>query len=225
MNYVDYCAKTGLTTKSASARRLTPHANVPSRGNEILRYAVPELTPDGTCSIAEKLAVEPYDLRHILYIETSQAESAAIKQINKLYGYIAAAQRTLKADWLGIYQSVIRSDGTSVLVKLAYVGKPSRAEFPLTEDFALLSNNSKVGLSGKAVLIKDVAAHEGPYYICDGSVQSELCLPIFNRSGDKVVGIIDAESFEKNHFSDDKAAVAAQLCLNLANHLPLSIPR
>ena len=32
----------------------------------------------------------------------------------------------------------------------AYVGAPSRAEFPLTEEFARTSNNSTVGLSGKA---------------------------------------------------------------------------
>lgn len=225
MNFVDYCTKTGLGTTLTANTRLTPRADVKRSGGDVLNYSVPELTPDGTCSVAEKLAAEPYDLRRILHIKDSRSEGAAIEQINALYGYIAAAQRTLHADWLGIYQSVIRADGVPVLVKLAYVGKPSRAEFPLTDDFALLSNNSKVGLTGKAVLIKDVAVHEGPYYICDGLVQSELCLPIFNRSSDKIIGIIDAESFEKNHFSDDNVALAVRLCLELADILPLDIPR
>ena len=32
----------------------------------------------------------------------------------------------------------------------------------------------------------------GPYYVCDGKVNSELCAPIFSADGDMVVGIIDA---------------------------------
>jgi len=67
--------------------------------------------------------------------------------------------------------------GRGVLVKEAYVGEPSRAEFPLTESFAERSNNSSVGLSGEAVLVEDVAEHDGPYYECDDSVRSGSAVP------------------------------------------------
>ncbi len=39
------------------------------------------------------------------------------------------------------------------LVKEAYVGEPSRAYFPLTEEFALTSNNSTAALRQHAIVI------------------------------------------------------------------------
>ncbi len=106
-----------------------------------------------------------------------------------------------------------------MLVKLAYRGLPSRAEFPLTPDFATNSNNSTVGLSGQGRVIEDVdeyVAGGGAYYTCDGDVQSEACLPLFSAhpapspspspspahlTTPAVIGIIDAESTHKKFFS------------------------
>ena len=48
--------------------------------------------------------------------------------------------------------------GIPVLVKLAYVGRPSRAEFPLTKEFAEKSTNSTVGLTGRATVIASLIA-------------------------------------------------------------------
>lgn len=125
-------------------------------------------------------------------------------------------------------------DRTPVLVKEAYVGEPSRAIFPLTEDFAQMSNNSWVGINGKGKLIQDVASYTGPYYgkkkkkaffgselsfgnnmlECSNKVQSELCLPILLKNG-KVGGIIDAESWKTNYFDEEKIGHIAQICLDL----------
>jgi L-methionine (R)-S-oxide reductase len=88
------------------------------------------------------------------------------------------------------------------LVKLAYRGSPSRAEFPLTEEFAAHSNNSSVGLTGHARVIQDVvsyAAAGGQYYTCDPSVMAEVCLPLFCNG--HVCGIIDAETAVKDFFT------------------------
>ncbi len=105
------------------------------------------------------------------------------------------------------------------LVKLAYRGTPSRAEFPLTEEFASHSNNSRVGLSGHARIIQDVAAYValgGEYYTCDPTVQAEACVPVLDCYN--VVGIIDLETQTKQHFSPHimcvvvaAALVAAQI--------------
>jgi hypothetical protein len=42
------------------------------------------------------------------------------------------------------------------LMKLAYTGAPSRAYFPLTEEFAKSSNNSTVAMTGNTGIIQDV---------------------------------------------------------------------
>jgi len=59
-------------------------------------------------------------------------------------------------------------------------------------------------MEGKSKLIQDIEAYQGPYYICDGLVMSEMCVPIFNPEG-KVIGIIDAESHQKNFFTPKNA--------------------
>ena len=100
------------------------------------------------------------------------------------------------------------------LVKLAYVGRPSRAIFPLNSLFHTISNNSWVAMEGRPKLIQDVAAYDGPYYACDGDVQSELCAPILGDDG-AVLGIIDAESFQKGHFDAQRAADILQACADL----------
>ena len=103
---------------------------------------------------------------------------------------------------LGVYKRIAKADGSEVLVKLAYRGAPSRAEFPLTEAFAKQSNNSRVGLSGEARVIQDVASYVsggGEYYSCDGNVASEACLPLYGEDG-FVCGIIDVEAFASGFF-------------------------
>ena len=89
---------------------------------------------------------------------------------------------------------------------------PSRAEFPLTEAFAEYSNNSRVGLTGWAVLIEDVKAWRaegGGYYECDPKVMSEVCLPVQGQD-DNVLGILDAEASSAGFFTPE-AGVAGRV--------------
>ncbi len=189
--------------------------------HDLLSYVVPELTPDGTCSASKKLADAPYDLREILGVTNNDEEGAIVKQIQALHDLLEGTQQQLNADWLGIYQVATNKDGVPVLVKLAYQGLPSRAEFPLTEEFAHLSNNSTVGLTGKGVVIQDINEHGGAYYVCDAQVASEACLPIYNSDYTRVIGIVDAESFTVKHFNSYNLALVAKLCEQLSAYLPL----
>lgn len=169
------------------------------------QYEVPELGEGGSCSLFGKLAAEPYDLTTILAGKTP-ANHALLARLTAISRYY---QSHSKSNWFGIYQKRQNSAGETVLVKLSYFGEPSRAEFPLTPDFAAISNNSSVGLSGKARIINDVPAYlqqGGEYYTCDPKVLAEACLPLLNEAG-HVVGIIDSEAFEKDVFYGDELAL------------------
>ncbi len=181
-------------------------------------YPVPRLTEDGTCSVVDELDSEPYDLAPILGGRSDQAT----RRLALLERLVERAQETTGADWIGIYQRRASPAGGEVLVKLAYVGRPSRAEFPLTREFAERSTNSTVGLTGRATIIDDVARHVeagGGFYVCDDGVQAEACLPILEASG-TVAGIVDAEARPKGFFGPGRLAVLAALALVAQATLP-----
>jgi GAF domain-containing protein len=180
--------------------------------NALYRYPVPMLSDDGACSLIDELAPTPYDLAPII----GGRSANNTRKLLLLHQLVGRATEVLGADWLGIYQRRGSVDGVEVLVKLAYRGRPSRAEFPLDAEFARGSSNSSVGLSGKALLIDDIEAYKlagGGYYICDDKVQSEVCLPIFAVGTNRLVGIIDAEAATRQFFTADRVAVLAALSL------------
>ena len=182
------------------------------------QYQVPELGEGGACSLFGHLSDEPYDLTAILGGKTD-ANQQALQVLNNIAAFY---QQQSGLDWFGIYQARANVHGERVLVKLAYYGAASRAEFPLNTEFAKISNNSTVGLSGKAKVINDVAAYlgtGGEYYTCDPKVQAEACLPLYDQSG-KIVGIVDAEDFNKNVFTADAMALLVAVCLTIPALLP-----
>jgi putative methionine-R-sulfoxide reductase with GAF domain len=184
----------------------------------LYRYPVPMLTEDGSCSIVDQLAPVSYDLAPILGGRSDQT-TRRLALIGRL---IARAQETTGADWIGIYQRRVNATGLPVLVKLAYVGRPSRAEFPLTAEFAERSTNSTVGLTARTAVIDDVAKHVeagGGFYVCDDGVQSEACVPIL-ADNCEVAGIVDAEAKPKSFFGAERLAVIAALAIVSAAVLP-----
>ncbi len=208
-------------TQSESAIVETVFAKqVPLQDGETIEklytYPVPKMSVDGSCSILEEQAEASYNLAStfgIAYDYKTLKDHAQSKRLWHLDQVISALQQQTKADWLGVYRKIKKLSGEEILVKEAYTGIFSRAEFPLTQEFAQKSNNSTVGLSGKAVLIADVFAHAGPYYKCDGKVRSEFCAPIFHNN--KIIGIIDAEAFEPNFFTEEKVYQIAAVCHDL----------
>eukprot|EP00042_Codosiga_hollandica_P057381 m.849336 g.849336 ORF g.849336 m.849336 type:complete len:239 (-) comp59573_c0_seq2:250-966(-) len=201
------------------------HAAVPALSAQdttaLFTYIVPAPSHDGTCGRKKVYAAEPFDLRVHLGLSTESFEGLTdhpqAARLHRLRALMQQLARLTGAEWIGVYRRVQNPAGQDVLLKEAYFGAYSRAEFPLTEEFARGSNNSKVGLTGRAVLISDVGTHEGAYYECDASVQSELCLPIFNASG-RVTGIIDAEAFRPGHFTSQVAGMLAEVCIDLPQH-------
>jgi putative methionine-R-sulfoxide reductase with GAF domain len=179
--------------------------------NALYTYPVPMLTEDGTCSIVDQLAPVAYDLTAILGGRGEQA-TRRLALLGRLVGRV---RETTGADWAGIYQRRSNAKGEPVLVKLAYAGSPSRAEFPLTTAFAERSTNATVGLTGRATVIDDVARHVeagGGFYVCDDGVQSEACVPILDDSR-QVTGIIDVEARPKGFFGWERLSVIAALAL------------
>jgi len=181
-------------------------------------YRVPLLTEDGTCSVVDQLAPVPYDLGAIL----GGRSERTTRRLALLERLVERVQETTGADWVGVYQKRAGVAGEPVLVKLSYVGRPSRAEFPLTTEFAERSTNSTVGLTGRSTVIDDVSKHVeagGGFYVCDDGVQSEACVPILDGAR-QVVGIIDAEAKPKGFFGAERLAVVAALAITAAAALP-----
>ncbi|MDF0607115.1 hypothetical protein HZU77_015945 [Neisseriaceae bacterium TC5R-5] len=185
----------------------------PALSSAVFRYPVPILNDDGSCSLSGELADAPYDLAPLWAGETPEA----LALLTNLHALLHSVNNQIAVSWLGIYRKVGKGKEAK-LVKLAYQGLPSRAEFPLTEAFAEHSNNSRVGLTGWAVLVDDVAqwqAAGGGYYTCDPKIQSEVCLPILAED-DNVLGVVDAESVETAYFSPQRQVWLAALAIVLA---------
>jgi L-methionine (R)-S-oxide reductase len=188
------------------------------KANSLYTYPVPMLSEDGTCSIVDEMAPVPYDLTAILGGRSEQTT----RRLALLERLLERAQETTGAEWIGIYQRRVNSAGVPVLVKLSYVGRPSRAEFPLTTEFARRSTNSTVGLTGRATVIDDVAKHVeagGGFYVCDDGIQAEACVPILDGAR-AVAGIIDAEAKAKGFFGAERLVVIAALALVVPAVLP-----
>lgn len=183
-------------------------------------YEIPKLGPNGACSITHEKEEKPYNLASTLDLKFNTGTLRNHPQtlrLSRLYEIVKRLKKRARVDWLGIYRTVVKSNGEKVLVKEAYEGAFSRAEFPLTREFAKTSNNSTVGLSGKAVYFQDLKTYSGPYYECDSEVQSEFCVPILTPNGE-IQGIIDAESFHKNHFNPAVLLEITKVAMDLGNH-------
>jgi len=187
-----------------------------SSQKSLYTYYTPKLGANNSCSLSHELEESPYDLREIL-----GGESEKTTQILKnLYHIIEIISYKHSIDWIGIYQKRKNINGDFVLVKLAYIGEPSRAEFPLNEKFAKTSNNSMVGLLGTEIIVENISDYKGPYYQCDAKVKSEFCSAILGKNKN-IIGIIDAESFQKNFFKKEILKDLRELCLNITeNNLP-----
>ncbi|MEP7154167.1 MAG: GAF domain-containing protein [Betaproteobacteria bacterium] len=184
----------------------------------LYRYEVPLLSEDGSCSLIEEMDPLLHDLAKTLGGE-NESTTRKLKMLNIM---VTRAMMVTGTDWVGIYQRRRGPSGNEMLAKLAYRGRPSRAEFPLKAEFAKGSTNSTVGLSGQAKVIDDVAAYTaegGGFYVCDDAVQSEICIPILDDSG-AVLGIIDAEASPKAFFNADRQAAIVAMALVAAALLP-----
>ena len=183
----------------------------------IFTYKIPKLGEGGSCSLFGELEDKPFRLDEALN-DFNQESALYIAQLKTLIDVCVEASNI---DWLGIYQarSALQENH---LLKLAYHGAPSRPVFPLNDEFAQISNNTQVGLSGKAKVIQNVEAYlkeGGGYYTCDPKVKSEICLPLFSTNRE-IVGIIDAEAFSCDFFNKEILSMCVALCCVAPLYLP-----
>lgn len=215
MNTTEYLDAIGLETETVvdkffldELKMVEPEATTLTGEDKerYYSYPIPKIMGDDTCSLPDQLEEQPYDLRKHFN------DDKMIVFFNRI---VELLQEQTAAEWVGIYKKI-----DNKLVKLAYRGTPSRPEFPLTEDFAKKSNNSKVGMTGKAIVVKNVQewVEEGKaYYNCDSKVKSELCIPIL--IGGKIWGIFDLEAFDKSHFTERRICTVVETCLYLEKYL------
>ena len=196
------------------------------QAHPVWQYSVPLLGEGGTCSLFGELDPEPFSLQSVL----NEDQLALVPQVQAIVDWV---KEKTNLDWFGIYLKRQTQESDYVLTKLAYFGAPSRAEFPLTQQFAQISNNSKVGLTGEERVINDVCAYTaqgGEYYTCDPKVQSELCWPILTLDlqdkispaayqDEHILGIIDAECFETDCFDAQTQAIFRAVCRKLSQLL------
>lgn len=230
MDPADYLTRAGLTLPEQAVRDAqrglwgvledVRKASIPASPhalNRLYTYPVPKLSADGSCSLVDELEPKPFDLATVL----GGRGMKTTLSLMVLSGFVEAATKGTGLDWLGVYQLRSTAAGRA-LVKLAAKGVPSRAEFPVTDEFAKKSTNVVVALSGKAQVIADVRAHAksgGAYYECSPTVQSEACVPIFDRAG-TLVGIVDAEDSKPNRFDPETLGWVVALACEAGAHLP-----
>jgi putative methionine-R-sulfoxide reductase with GAF domain len=179
-------------------------------------YDIPKISADGSCSILEEKNEKPYNLAETFGLSYDLEELVRHPQTIRLWRLQQIVKKLFtetETNWLGIYRKIKNIKRELVLIKESYQGIMSRPEFPLTKNFAKKSNNSTVGLTGKAIILQDIFFHKGPYYKCDGNVQSEFCLPIISKKN--ILGIIDAESFQKNFYTNARILQIAKVAFDL----------
>lgn len=234
MNHESYLRAVGLpeyadsapdaVDRGASLVARPPHATVDRETVEDRYvYPVPERGEDAD---GAGLADEPYNLAPVCGLEYDPERLRDHPNTARLVALDETVRRLAEEtnpDWLGVYRRATDPDGQDVLVKEAYVGKHSRAEFPLTASFADRSNTVAVARSGEAVVVDDVQDYDDPYYECDDSVRSECCCPVL--AGENVVGVVDAEAHEPGFFTDERVATVAGTCASLADSDLLTPPR
>ena len=220
-----YLRRTGLSCDIASPAPLNrfveealgnvPPPLSPKAAESLFTYSVPKLAEGAACARTKE--TENYSLLRLNGLQQgdpSLPTHPTTLRLWRLNEVVDRIQQTLGAEWVGIYRRFVGIGGGELLVKEAYRGAISRAEFPLTEEFAQQSNNAMVGLTGQAILVDDVEGYSGPYYACDGRVQSELCVPIFSPEGE-VIGIIDVEAWTKRFFTREKVRQIAKVAVDL----------
>jgi putative methionine-R-sulfoxide reductase with GAF domain len=95
--------------------------------------------------------------------------------------------------WVGIYEV----DHDAGLVKNIVWSGPGAPEYPV---FSVTKGLTSAAISGhKSINIGDVTA-DPRYLTAFGSTRSEIIVPIFDSSGQKVVGTLDVESEYPNAF-------------------------
>lgn len=143
-------------------------------------------------------------------VSIAQAEANSIDELLKSVTYIIG--EVFYTDNLGVL--LLEEDGKTLYQHASYCGiSPTMApeRFPITEGIT-----GQVARTGKPLRIGDVRTCKD-YIETTPEVRSELCVPI--KIGERVLGVINAESRELNAFSEDDERLLATIASGLANSI------
>jgi hypothetical protein len=138
------------------------HAGETADMESLYLYKVPVLAPGGmACAYPQRLDPVPHNLALNLFPSATEENWKQVvaeqgrevtQSLLRLANWVKVLAEATSSDWLGVYK-LVTLGGESHLLKLAYVGAPSRPIFPLTPKWCEVSNNSWVGTNGKARVI------------------------------------------------------------------------
>ncbi|WP_040207620.1 GAF domain-containing protein [Neobacillus jeddahensis] len=112
-----------------------------------------------------------------------------------------------RINWVGFY--LVDTNGELVLGP--FQGLPACVRIPIGKGVC-----GTAALKKETILVDDV--HQFPGHIaCDAASQSEIVIPLLK--GEKLIGVLDIDSPEKNRFDDTDQQMLEEIVAILLNHL------
>lgn len=133
----------------------------------------------------EKLAT---DLHNVVSVRVDR--TAALQEVAELL------RRTCSYRWVGLYD-VDPAAGIAKNVVWTGPGAPKYSTFPLAKGLTGAAVSTR-----KTVNVGDVGA-DPRYLPALGTTRSEIIVPVFDRTGENVLGTIDVESEKPNAFTSE----------------------
>src|SRR5690606_7141350 len=117
-------------------------------------------------------------------------------------------RHSIYSDNFGII--LVTDSGTELRIHPSYEAAPEVANTPIALGEGI---TGKVAQSGKPIRLDDTREAKD-YLDFDKQTLSELCVPM--KIGERVIGVINTESRELNHFSEDDERLLTTLAGQLA---------
>ncbi len=153
------------------------------------------------------------------YPQLSAALDALIRDVPHPLSNLANAAALLwdgldRLNWAGFYLTAPDGDGRLVLGP--FHGKPACIEIPFGKGVC-----GTAAKENRTQLVPDVHLFPG-HIACDSASESEIVIPL--RRGDRVAGVLDLDSPEKNRFTEEDREGLEAFAAILEKHLPADFP-
>ncbi|GET88831.1 hypothetical protein, conserved [Leishmania tarentolae] len=142
-----------------------------------------------------------------LIIGLSNVAALCFYEMNRFCNPEAALEK-LKVNWFGFY--LLQAPG--LLALGPFQGRPACTEIRVGKGVC-----GTVAESGQSLVVKNVHEFSG-HIACDSASQSEIVVPVLTENG-SVVGVIDVDSTELEHFSEEDKEGLERIAAVLSQHL------
>ncbi|CAG9574440.1 conserved hypothetical protein [Leishmania major strain Friedlin] len=148
-----------------------------------------------------------------LVIGLSNTAALCFYELNRFCNPEAALEK-LRVNWFGFY--LFQAPG--LLALGPFQGRPACTEIRVGKGVC-----GTVAESGESMVVQSV--HEFPGHIaCDSASKSEIAVPVLIENG-SVVAVIDVDSTELGHFSEEDREGLERMAAVLAQHLDFPMAR